>query len=742
MAPKPDILKLKSSGTKFDIVKVISITIENDISSYLKKEKGIDIPTLCHYLGINTIGDELPSFWSKIYDYPDQVGLFSLMAAIFTHHENIDLFAHKYGNESMSGTLTMQEGKLFTNLRSALVVSGASDKIFRTKKEVPYDLSKLFQSGDVGVLMKQLLINRLVTIGYSLKESKEKFLELTTELDFPKAFSLTNKQFEDWTNGIGISNSLYELEKNGITYSKYGRIKALKVKQWLNEWDNVSKFGQKNRRKPEPYFYQFNIPALLLKRIYEIHTRHAFVGRKDEPFSQRKHSEERSNEIREFIKGGFPWSTISLQQKEGETFKNLQMPGWLPTSIIANILKPDSLRRQKKIEEDSVIKIEQIDDNFAELVLPSKIWSDKWTPIVSPIEIIDGQHRIKAFDHISDLSGNFDFPVVAYHDLDFTWQAYLFYTINIKPKRINTSLAYDLMPLLRIQDWLEQDLNGPDIYKKVRAQELTELLWKSHISPWHNRINMLGNTGESKGSPVSQNAFINSLTTSFVKKWEGKIGGLFGGEMTEGQEDVIQWDKETQAAFLILIWRSINTAIGKSKVEWVTDLKARSTDNLVNSSGIDLSIPFYSPLSFLTTDQGIRPVLFIFNDLCFVANEILGLKEFFVDVDYEKYTSDEIIEIIVNAFRANNNINNFINIISTILIDKFDWRTPSAFDQNDLIQDTKRQHQNQFRGSGGYREMRVQLLRILAASTEVLNVGEIDIQIKDLAVEVQSKLGL
>jgi len=730
-----NINNLRSSWTKFDSVKAIQIARDNDLNAYLTKEKGIDEPSLRNFLGIDSLDDPLPEFWINIQHHPDQVGLFSLVASLFTHHENITRFANEYSTGNMEGVFKMEEGKLFTNLRSALVESGAAEKIFRRREEVPYDLSRLFQSGEVGLLAKQLFINRLQTIGYTEREIEDNFIGITEELLFPKALGLTTEQFKNWIEGKGVSNSLFELEKNGITYEKYGRIKAFKVKQWLTSWDSVSKYDTKNRRKPQSYFYQFNIPALLLKRIYEVHNRQAYVGKKEEPFSQRKHSEERSHEIREYVKGGYPWSTISLAQKESETYKDLQMPGWLPTSLIANILAPESLRRLKTIEEDSVITVNQIDDRMAELILPEKIWTDKWMPIVSPIEIIDGQHRIRAFDYISNLQGEFEFPVIAFHNLDFTWQAYLFYTINIKPKRINTSLAYDLMPLLRIQDWLEHDLNGPDVYKKVRAQELTEILWRTKTSPWHNRINMLGDVGASSGGPVSQNAFINSLTNSFVKRWDGKIGGLFGGEMTQGEQDVIQWDKETQGAFLIFIWKAINNAIIKSKAEWVQDLKSR--DEIVEING--LGAGFYSSKSFFTTDQGIRPVLMIFNDMAFIANDILELQKFIVDIDYDKFSVEEIMEIIIEHFRDNNIINDFVNAIAQEIINKFDWRTPSAFDQSDREQDLKRQFQNQFRGSGGYREMRVQLLRVLAASEHQFAT---DKSIAAIAIEIQNKLGL
>ena len=47
--------------------------------------------------------------------------------------------------------------------------------------------------------------------------------------------------------------------------------------------------------------------------------------------------------------------------------------------------------------------------------------------------VVDGQHRLWAFDPSENL--DFEIPVVAYHGLDVSWQAYLFWVINIKPKK-------------------------------------------------------------------------------------------------------------------------------------------------------------------------------------------------------------------------------------------------------------------------------------------------------------------
>jgi hypothetical protein len=118
------------------------------------------------------------------------------------------------------------------------------------------------------------------------------------------------------------------------------------------------------------------------------------------------------------------------------------------------------------------------------------VWAPSWQPrILPPFEVIDGQHRLWAFNRNDDPT--FELPVVAFHGLDISWQAYLFWTINIKPKRINPSLAFDLYPLLRAEDWLDK-AEGHYVYRETRSQELTEALWSNEDSPWYDRINMLG----------------------------------------------------------------------------------------------------------------------------------------------------------------------------------------------------------------------------------------------------------
>jgi hypothetical protein len=197
------------------------------------------------------------------------------------------------------------------------------------------------------------------------------------------------------------------------------------------------------------------------------------------------------------------------------------------------------------------------------------------------------------FDPEDRTAAGFQLPVVAFHGLDISWQAYLFYTINIKPKRINPSLAFDLYPLLRAEDWLER-AEEHVVYRDTRSQELTEALWSYPESPWYDRINMLGERGS---KTVTQNAWIRALTASFVKAWEsrgGRTGGLFG-ERFGKKEEVLRWSRAQQAAFLISSWSVLREAINRSNADWVKDLRAAAKIPVSQRPKPEADPGFYSP---------------------------------------------------------------------------------------------------------------------------------------------------
>jgi len=184
---------------------------------------------------------------------------------------------------------------------------------------------------------------------------------------------------------------------------------------------------------------------------------------------------------------------------------------------VVNILQASDEREKSKVASSDIVDVEAGEGVFY-IKLPYSEWSTGWRPSsIPPLEVIDGQHRLWAFESDSDTS--FDLPVVAFHGLDISWQAYLFWTINIKPKRINSSLAFDLYPLLRAEDWLDR-AEGHPVYRETRSQELTEALWSHPESPWYDRINMLG---ERKIPWVSQNAWVKTLMATFIRSWRGGV---------------------------------------------------------------------------------------------------------------------------------------------------------------------------------------------------------------------------
>lgn len=401
-------------------------------------------------------------------------------------------------------------------------------------------------------------------------------------------------------------------------------IAALKVHQWLPAWDAVGFDPAKRRRRPAEHFYLFSLPAASLKALCGIHRRSASstAVRADDTGIQRRHEPDRSAEIGRFIQYGFPWSNLSDQQQQSDEFNDLRKPGWLPTAVVLNILLPKEKRMGHSMADDDTLTLKELDNGQATIVLP-KGFGKNWHPKdLHPAEVIDGQHRLWAFDDSFEAS-TFELPVVAFYGLDISWQAYQFWTINIKPKRINPSLAFDLYPLLRTEDWLERR-EGHSIYREARAQELTESLWSHPDSPWHQRINMLGEPGVGRGM-VTQAAWIRSLLVTYIKSAEGsaKIGGLFGSVVGSDGE-ALPWNRAQQAAFLIFVGSEVKKAVGDSSSQWAKRLRTNQQEKLDDPA---YDAAFFGHNTLLATDQGIRGLLFVTNDLCYVRAEAFKLSD-------------------------------------------------------------------------------------------------------------------
>jgi DGQHR domain-containing protein len=492
-------------------------------------------------------------------------------------------------------------------------------------------------------------------------------------------------------------------------------ILAIEVKQWLNDWNDVP--FTKDRRKPAPTFFVFSINANTLKRLSKVYPRKADDKRNVEVGVQRKHDPERSEKIRQYVFGGFPWSDLSETKRNSEEFSNLKMPGWLPTAIIANILAPGTKRGGQLVKKENLITLD-IKKGNAKLILPKQVNDAKWSPEVPPLEIIDGQHRLWAFDKDEKLDGEFDLPVVAFYDLDISWQAYLFYTINIKPKKINASLAFDLYPILRVQDWLEKSLDGAFVYKETRAQELIEVLWSHNASPWKDRINMLGERyekGDDRVFPtITQAAFIRNLIASFIKTTTTKnLGGLYGAILKN--ESLLYWNRTQQAAFLVFAWELMVNAIKASKAFWAIELRNfyKSPEGKQLKGELkDHDAAYASKLSLIATDQGVRGFLHIINDMIYVISDDIDLNEIqFADEAKEDRIDSADVQKSLTVFRKNSKLKNYVEEICSELI-KFDWRTAST----PGLSTQERQKQMIYKGSSGYKEIRSELLKVLQKS--------------------------
>lgn len=493
---------------------------------------------------------------------------------------------------------------------------------------------------------------------------------------------------------------------------QHSLVPVLKVRQWLPGWNKIDFDSDEYRSKPEKHFYLFSLSARELRSLSGIARRVAkdAAPRTKDLGIQRQHDSKRSEEISRFVEYGFPWSTLSETKRASTNFNNLRKPGWLPTAIVLNILTKGDERYGSTVANSDLVSLVDV-NGTTQLQLPYDTWSSDWSPKqLPPFEVIDGQHRLWAFDSATKLK-DFELPVVAFVGLDISWQAYLFWTINIKPKRINPSLAFDLYPLLRSENWLEQE-ESHIVYRETRAQELTEVLWSFPESPWYDRINMLG---ERNNRWVTQSAWIKSLSATFVRSWDSRhskrSGGLFGGRSRQ-EEEVLGWSRAQQAAFLIFAWRQFQAAISATKSEWaeyLREIAKQTASQSRKSKGLDprKDFAFYGPHSLITTDQGVRGFLHVLNDIFYFRAGKLNLGDWRPDDSL----SSDLESTVENSLKSlqEQEFSSFVTQVCELLV-SFDWRSSSA----PGLEEELRRAKLVFRGSGGYKEIRIQLLEHLA----------------------------
>lgn len=206
-----------------------------------------------------------------------------------------------------------------------------------------------------------------------------------------------------------------------------------------------------------------------------------------------------------------------------------------------------------------------------------------------------------------------------------------------------------------------------------------------------------------------------------MKSFEGPgiaIGGLFGAPVGSDQE-ALPWSRAQQAAFLILGWQTLRGAIRDSTVPWAVDLRTTSQQPLLEQ---EYDPAFAGPYTLLNTDQGVRGVLFITNDLCYILASDLRLREWQAEDDAAA-ADEPAVHRALTSLRAQE-VSRFLSSIAGHLA-TFDWRSASA--PSLARSEDERSVKLVFRGSGGYRELRRQLLRHLARDVGMVGSAARDV---------------
>lgn len=485
---------------------------------------------------------------------------------------------------------------------------------------------------------------------------------------------------------------------------------AIKIDQWQSHWEEVVWEEEKYRREPNKFFYTLSMSAkdlIKLSDVYERNTENSET-RSGDIGIQRMHNKKRSSKIKEFVKYGYPFCEFNDAVRHERN--HMKKPGWLPTGIVVNIIqtpkKSGSL--ELSVDKDDLVTIEDNPHHpmMATLKLPQKYCEDKdgWkSKNLNPIEIIDGQHRLFAFktedgkDCIPEAE-DFYFPVIAFIDLDISWQAYLFWSINVSPEKINASLAYDMYPLLRTEDWLEENPAVHRIYKEARAQEIVETLWSYNESPWHKKINMLGE----RGSPyVKQTTWVRAITTNFFKE-----GGLF---QAFPNKRILPWTRPQQAAFLIYfgecLHKELQKLIQRDPRSWPHLLD--NNFDLINSTLLEKA--WSGDKSLLNMDSGIHALCMVINQFFCDNHKFEMLNSWVQEEEFEDNLSNinHVLQLLENSEyqyegkSLKEHIQTFAEKIAS-----FDWRSAKA---ENLTSDQITQRKT-YRGTGGYTSLRDAIL--------------------------------
>ena len=228
--------------------------------------------------------------------------------------------------------------------------------------------------------------------------------------------------------------------------------------------------------------------------------------------------------------------------------------------------------------------------------------------------VIDGQHRLWAFDPQYSGEADLDVVVTAFINLDDSRKAFIFRSINGNQRKINPSLVYDLIPMLRDQETVT--------FEDKRCQDLVVLLnEETPDSPWKDRISMVGGGNRI----ISQASFISALKKLFKK------GHLFSSTEQDFfeqrmQHDLlleyfkaiqgsysVQWDNK---AFFLCKYVGVSALLNLLE-RIVADLKERGV-SVIDEKGLRIGKKTFAPyvqklekFSFSTAEEKKKGITYV-----------------------------------------------------------------------------------------------------------------------------------
>jgi hypothetical protein len=147
----------------------------------------------------------------------------------------------------------------------------------------------------------------------------------------------------------------------------------------------------------------------------------------------------------------------------------------------------------------------------------------------------------------------------------------------------------------------------------------------------------------------------------------------------------------------------VKKSIADCKEDWAVSLRQTAKKDGKNS---EEDAAFYGPHTLLSTDQGIRGLLTVTNDLCYLRAKDLELEEWRMEggagASDEKAVSSSLTAL------KRRNLASFLAELGEGFA-QFDWRSSSA----PGLTEVEKTRKAALRGGSGYRELRQDLLKNL-----------------------------